>query len=651
MGNLTAIERLIINGMDSVARLAAFALCFYAMYVAGVALLEENLQRSSFFAAGAGIVFLMDPLARRHAAAPGLVRAVLWLIDAVLVVAFSLAMIRFLAVAEEMSDSIIFFTDYDRWLAVFAGLVAVELTRRRFGVILPVIIVLSVMYMLFGANLPGLLRHSGFPLEETLELIWWRPGEGIFNLPLDVVSRIVLVFLIFGAVLEGTGGGAILLKMATAATARLRGGPAHAAILASAMFGTINGSPVANVASTGVFTIPLIKKQGFRASFAGGVEASASSGGQFTPPVMGAVAFILADLAGVPYLTVAIAAIFPALLYYVSLFAAVYTEAARLGIGALPEAERPVLTRVDWLQSLRFFGPLVVIVVILVTGRSAAMAGFIGILVAIPTGLILERELYRKPVDAITDYARAVGRALVSGGKASATILVIVGAIGIFMSVVNTTGVGFRFATVIANLGDGSLFLALGLAMISSLILGMGLPTLPAYFLVAIFLAPAVAELGVAILSAHMFVLLFAILSNVTPPVAIAAYTAAPIAGANPLTTGFQAVRVAFIGFIIPYVWIYYPSLLLVGEFQWGEFVWIIARLPLAIWLIATAFAGHEFQRLGAAERALRAALALGLLLVDPLIHVPAVALAIALVGWRIHRRPRDADAATVVRA
>lgn len=646
MDNLTTVERTVIDAMDGVARAAAFLLCFYAMYVAGVALLEENLQRSSFFAAGAGIVFLFEPLARRHASAPGLVRALMWLFDIVLVVAFTLAMVRFLAVAEEMSDSIIFFTDYDRWLAVFAGLVAVELTRRRFGIILPAIVVLSVLYMLFGANLPGLLRHSGFPLDETLELIWWRPGEGIFNLPLDVVSRIVLVFLIFGAVLEGTGGGAILLKMATAATARLRGGPAHAAILGSAMFGTINGSPVANVASTGVFTIPLIKKQGFKASFAGGVEASASSGGQFTPPVMGAVAFILADLAGVPYLTVAIAAIFPALFYYFSLFAAVYTEAARLGIGALPVEERPVLTRADWLQSLRFFGPLVVIVVILVSGRSAAMAGFIGILVAIPTGLILERDLYGDTRATLARYGRAVMRSFVSGGRQSASILVIVGGIGIFMSVVNTTGIGFRFATVIANLGDGSLFLALGLAMISSLILGMGLPTLPAYFLVAIFLAPAVAELGVSVLLAHLFVLLFAILSNVTPPVAIAAYTAAPIAGANPLTTGFQAVRVAIVGFIIPFVWIYYPSLVLVVDFQWGEFVWIMARLPLAIWLIATAFAGHEFQSLGAPERVLRVVLAIGVLLVDPLVHGPAVAIAVALVGWRVVGRPREAATA-----
>ncbi|MEP4380869.1 MAG: TRAP transporter fused permease subunit [Paracoccaceae bacterium] len=646
MDNLTAVERSILGGMDFVARIAAFALCFYAMYVAGIALLEENLQRSSFFAAGAGIVLLTEPLARRHAAAPGAVRALLWLTDVVLVTAFVLAMARFMTVAEEMSDSIIFFTDHDRWLAVFAGLVAVELTRRRFGIILPTIVVLSVLYMLFGANLPGFLRHSGFPLGETLELIWWRPGEGIFNLPLDVVSRIVLVFLIFGAVLEGTGGGAILLKMATAATARLRGGPAHAAILGSAMFGTINGSPVANVASTGVFTIPLIKKQGFKSSFAGGVEASASSGGQFTPPIMGAVAFILADLAGVPYVTVAIAAIIPALFYYFSLFAAVYTEAARLGIGALPPAERPVLSRWDWLQSLRFFGPLIVIIGILVSGRSAAMAGFVGILVAIPTGLILERGLYRDPGETLRRYGKAIARAFVSGGRQSAAILVIVGAIGIFMSVVNTTGVAFKFAGLIAELGEGSLFLALGLAMISSLILGMGLPTLPAYFLVAIFLAPAVGQLGVEILLAHLFVLLFAILSNVTPPVAIAAYTAAPIADADPLATGFQAVRVAIVGFIIPYVWIYYPSLVLVVDFQWGEFIWIMFRLPIAIWLVATALSGHEFKGLGTPERALRAALALAVLLVDPMIHAPAVVLAVALLGWRFSARPRVSDAA-----
>lgn len=639
MDNLTAIERSVIRSMDAVAKAAAILLCFYAMYVAGIALLEENLQRSTFFAAGVAIVLLFEPLAKRHANAPLLVRIGLWLLDLALIIAFVLAMVRFLAVAEEMSDSIIFFTDRDRWLAFFAGLTAVELTRRRFGVILPVIVVLSVLYMLFGAHLPGLLRHSGFPLNDTLELIWWRSGEGIFNLPLDVVSRIVLVFLIFGAVLEGTGGGAILLKMATAATARLRGGPAHAAILGSAMFGTINGSPVANVASTGVFTIPLIKKQGFKPSFAGGVEASASSGGQFTPPVMGAVAFILADLAGVPYLTVAIAAIFPALFYYFSLFAAVYTEAARLGIGALPVEDRPVITREDWLQSLRFFGPLTVIVVILVTGRSAAMAGFIGILVAIPIGLVLERGLYTNTRETVANFSRAILRSLIDGGRASASILVIVGAIGIFMSVVNTTGVGFRFASVIAGLGDGSLFLALGLAMISSLILGMGLPTLPAYFLVAIFLAPAVAKLGVAVLLAHMFVLLFAILSNVTPPVAIAAYTAAPIAGANPLTTGFQAVRVAIVGFIIPFVWIYYPSFVLVENFQWGEFLWIMARLPVSIWLIATCLSGHEFKSLAIPERVLRAVLALGILLIDPAIHLPSFALALGLIIWRFRGR------------
>lgn len=639
MDHLTTVERSVIQGMDTVAKAAAVALCFYAMYVAGIALLEENLQRSTFFAAGVAIVLLFEPLAKRYASAPGIVRLALWLFDLTIVIVFVLAMVRFLAVAEEMSDSIIFFTDWDRWLAFFAGLTAVELTRRRFGIILPTIVVLSVLYMLFGAHLPGLLRHSGFPLNDTLELIWWRSGEGIFNLPLDVVSRIVLVFLIFGAVLEGTGGGAILLKMATAATARLRGGPAHAAILGSAMFGTINGSPVANVASTGVFTIPLIKKQGFKASFAGGVEASASSGGQFTPPVMGAVAFILADLAGVPYLTVAIAAIFPALFYYFSLFAAVYTEAARLGIGALPEEDRPVLTREDWLQSLRFFGPLTVIVVILVSGRSAAMAGFIGILVAIPIGLVLERGLYTNTRETLVDFSRAILRSLIDGGRASASILVIVGAIGIFMSVVNTTGVGFRFASVISGLGDGSLFLALGLAMISSLILGMGLPTLPAYFLVAIFLAPAVAELGVAVLLAHMFVLLFAILSNVTPPVAIAAYTAAPIAGANPLTTGFQAVRVAIVGFIIPFVWIYYPSFVLVESFQWGEFLWIMVRLPIAIWLIATCLSGYEFRALAIPERVLRAALALGVLLVDPAIHLPAFVLATSLILWRFRGR------------
>ncbi|HJO85873.1 MAG TPA: TRAP transporter large permease subunit, partial [Rhodospirillales bacterium] len=320
------------------------------------------------------ITLVLKPLAKEFGGDSENKRILLWIIDVVILIGFLFTLFNFAEVYESLWDGVIILEAPTLAIGFFGTLVIIEMVRRNFGIILPIICIVMLVYAQFG-DLPGIFGHRGFTFEEVVEVSWFSFG-GVFGRPTDIVSSIVLVFIVFGAILESTGATTILLKMATVATARIRGGTAHSAIVASAMFGTISGSPVANVVGTGVFTIPMIKRQGFTNAFAGAVEAAASSGGQFTPPIMAAVAFIMAELIGVPYIQIAIAAAIPAFFYYFSLFASVYAEAVRLGIEPLEEDQIPVLTKDDWIESMRFIVPLVVVVAVLFAGRSAAMAGF-----------------------------------------------------------------------------------------------------------------------------------------------------------------------------------------------------------------------------------------------------------------------------------
>ena len=437
----------------------------------------------------------------------------------------------------------------------------------------------------------------------------------MFGRPTGIVAGVVLIFVVFGAVLEATGAGAILLRIAITVTAGIRGGPAHAAIVASALFGTMSGSVMANVVGTGVFTIPMIKKRGFTPAFAGAVEAAASSGGQVMPPIMAAAAFLMAELTGTPYLTICLAALLPAVFKYVSIFAQVYTEAIKLGIETIPVEERETLTRADWIQSLRFALPIAALLLVMILGWSPAMAGFIALIVALIVGLAMDSELRRAPQRLI--------KPLIDGGYQAARIMVAVGAIGIILGVVNETGVALAFTSLLQSVGDGSLFFALVLAMIGSLILGMGLPTLPAYLIIVLIMGPAIVQLGISVLTVHMFVLYFGVLSSVTPPVALAAYAAAPIAGGRPLETAVQALRISLVAFLIPFVFVFNPSLLIVETFDVADFLWVIARLCVAIWMVATGFAGYDKQgRIALPLRFARFAAGIAMLLPDPMLEI-----------------------------
>ncbi len=621
-----------------------FVLACAAIYGAGpFPFIEQGIRLGGAIGSAVVITLVLKPLAKEFGGDSENKRILLWIIDVVILIGFLFTLFNFAEVYESLWDGVIILEAPTLAIGFFGTLVIIEMVRRNFGIILPIICIVMLVYAQFG-DLPGIFGHRGFTFEEVVEVSWFSFG-GVFGRPTDIVSSIVLVFIVFGAILESTGATTILLKMATVATARIRGGTAHSAIVASAMFGTISGSPVANVVGTGVFTIPMIKRQGFTNAFAGAVEAAASSGGQFTPPIMAAVAFIMAELIGVPYIQIAIAAAIPAFFYYFSLFASVYAEAVRLGIEPLEEDQIPLLTKEDWIESMRFIVPLVVVVAVLFAGRSAAMAGFSAIVAAIAIGVCIDIISAEKRQH-ISAYGKQLVGALQKGGAQCAQIMVAVGSIGIVIAVVSLTGIAGNFGTLVAELAEGSLFAALAVTAIACLILGMGLPTLPAYLFIVLFVGPVIGQLGIPVLLVHMFVLYFGVLSNVTPPVAIAAYAAAPIAQSNPMSTGFQAIKISAVGFIIPFILIYYPSISIVIGFDWGPFMWILVRMPVAVWLVATAFIGCDQHTLPAYERILRTAAAVAMLIVDPTLQIGGLVVGVGLIA--LHRiRAKNKTAVT----
>ncbi|MCB2227978.1 MAG: TRAP transporter fused permease subunit [Desulfarculaceae bacterium] len=486
--------------------------------------------------------------------------------------------------------------DISLWRNSFAWVAIIlisYLSYRFFGVPMVAVVVLAGAYLL----LPPAVGGSGVGWKHAMENLWFST-DGVFGRPVEVVSRTVLVFIVFGAVLQQSGAGAVLLRIAMAATGRFAGGPAHAAVAASALFGSLSGTAVANVVSTGVFTIPIIKKIGFRPAFAGAVEAAASTGGQIMPPVMGVVAFLMADITGIPYLKIIVAALIPSIMYYSSLFIVVFIEAKRLGVEALPKEQRVALTKDDLLKSLALVVPLGVIIAVLITGRTAQNAGFYALIAAFVLSLLLFPK-FRKPDQ--------WWKALVASGKTCAVLIVIVSAIGFVIGVINMTGIGLMFAESVLSVASSNLWLALVFVMLSCLVMGMGVPTGAAYLMIAIVLGPVLHKLGLSLMAAHLFVVYFGVLSVVTPPVALAAFAAAPIAEANPMETGFQATRLAIAGFIIPYLFVFHPDLLLVlDDFNLFGLLWALFVFFVATWGIATGLGGWEWNKLPIWQRAAR---------------------------------------------
>jgi len=614
----------------------AIAISAQAVYSAWFGTFDLNFGRTLLLAAAIAVVLVSHTLLgiefERVKGKPLRSR---WLlaIDALLIVLFALVTWHLIRLLQIIDEEIYTFTDFDIAMAFGGIAVILEATRRRFGWPIVLVSIAAMVFVSAGPYLPGMLHHSGFDWTRAMQIIWFS-FQGVYGTPLGVVIQVVLVFIVFGVTLEKVGASDALIRLSLAASGGTRGGPAHAAVIASALFGSMSGSVTANVVGTGSFTIPMIKRRGFPAAVAGAIEAAASTGGQIVPPVMGAAAFLMADLLQVSSRVIVVAAIVPSLLYYLALFIAITIEARRAGIEPTPAAERVRLTRVDAWSSLGFILPIVVIASVLIAGYSATMSGLLATVTAALLGLFraeVRKHLWRTYVGALAD-----------AGVACASILVVVGCIGVVIGVMNLTGLGISFASTVASFTSDSLFAALLVTAIACLILGMGMPTLPAYLIIILVLGPALGKLGVEPILAHMFVFYFGVLSAITPPVAIGAFAAAPIAQADPMQTGFQAVRMAFVGFIIPFAFVYEPQLILGGQaFDAYAFFIALVSLVIAIWYLHSSVAGHGWFRLGWSERAVQFLIGAALLVQWPAWQAVAIVAGLAKLAldWRRSRR------------
>ncbi len=452
-------------------------------------------------------------------------------------------------------------TRAEAWLGWLLVLLILEGARRSVG--LPIVLVAAafLLYGFLGPYLPEFIAHKGYDAERLVSYLVWTT-EGVFGIPIAVSATFVFIFILFGAFLDKLGAGGFFIDLALALTGRVRGGPALTAVVASGLMGSISGSSVSNVVTTGAFTIPLMRRTGYRPLFAGAVEAVASTGGQIMPPVMGAGAFVMAEMLGVSYTKIALAAAIPALLYFLSVGLMVYFEAGRNNLQTIDQAQVPPV-RETLRQGFHLLIPLGLLIYLLVVAQlSPMLAGLYSIIalaaVASLSSLWRERRLPW----------REILEALKHGAVTAVPVAMACAAAGLVIGVVSLTGLGVRFTQMIVSFSSGWLWLAALLTMAACIILGMGLPTTAAYIITAILGVPALEKLGVDPLAAHMFIFYFAIISFITPPVAISAYAASAISGANAMKTGLLSFELGLAGFIVPFVFIYSPAILLEGPWS-----------------------------------------------------------------------------------
>jgi TRAP transporter 4TM/12TM fusion protein len=455
-------------------------------------------------------------------------------------------------------------------IAIAAVILALLIAWRSIGIILPVICIGFIFYGLFGHKITGMFHTSRFSLQRLFTDIYANVSNGMYGQTLYVSAQFIFLFVLFGCILDLTGAGGFFVDMAFSLTGKTRGGPAQAAVFSSMLMGTINGSGAANVVTTGTFTIPLMKKVGYKPSMAAAIEAVASSGGQIMPPVMGAVAFLMSEVTGIKYASIALAALIPAILYYITLSTTVYLTARRDDIPAAKDDQLKnfgTVFRSGWI----YFFPLVVLIGLLVLNYSVKRSAFFAIIVAIIVGFIKNPKSMT-----VKNICRSLKNAVAGIAPIAAACILA----GIIMDVINLTGLGLMISGIITSLANGNLLLALVLSMITSLVLGMGLPTSAAYMILAVLIAPAMIKMGASTMSAHLFILYFGALSTITPPVALSTFAAAGIAKAGIWETGRDSMLLASTGFIIPFAFVYHSTLLMNGS------------PTLIVWTVITAAIG-----------------------------------------------------------
>ncbi|MEW6376592.1 MAG: TRAP transporter permease [Thermodesulfobacteriota bacterium] len=507
-------------------------------------------------------------------------------------------------------------TRWDFVMGITLTLLLLEGSRRMIGWALPITAMAFLLYTIFGEHLPGLMRHTGFSLETIIDQLYLTT-EGIFGIPLGVSATYVILFVIFGAFLEQSGTGQFFMDFATSLVGGAKGGPGKISCVSSSLFGTISGSAVANVMVDGWLTIPLMKRTGFKHEFAAAVEATASTGGQIMPPVMGAAAFVIAEFTGISYIDICKHALIPALLYYLALFMAIHFEATKTGLLGVPKEERPRLQYVIVTKG-HLFIPLVVIVYFMLAGYTPMYACLYATLsVFLISMLRAETRMGLKKILSALEYG-AMNMLPVAAACACA---------GIVVEMINLTGLGLKFTSFILFIAGDSLAPALIFTMIAGIILGMGLPTTAAYIVQAALLIPALIKLGVPVIAGHLFVFYFAIISAITPPVAMAVYAAAGISGSNIWKTGLAAMKIGATGFVVPFMFVYGPSLLLIGSFV--SIVATVVSASIGVIALSAGLMGWFLKEANIPERVMLVAAAI--LLIKPGLYTDAIGLGLLI--------------------
>ena len=526
----------------------AVAFSCFQVYTAMFGAYPAQIQRSVHLSFAFALVFLLYPFRSKTAVNRLRVRDYLSAAFAACIGMY--LTVNYTRLMETAGD----YTKVDMIVGVIGTLLTLEAARRVVGLHITIIASSFLAYAYFGAYLPGFLSHRGYSIERIVSHMYFTT-EGILGIPLGVSSTFIFLFILFGAFLEKTGIGKLFIDIADAIAGWAAGGPAKVAVITSALEGTISGSSVANTVGSGSFTIPMMKKLGYRPEFAGAVEAAASTGCQIMPPVMGAAAFLMAEFIGIPYIEIAKAAAIPACLYFLGIFIEVHFEAKRCGLKGMTREQIPRFMTV-LKERGHLFVPLIAIIYVLMEGFTPTYAALIGLGLSVAAGML--RKATRMSVPDIVNALEVWARGALGVAIACATA-------GIIVGVVTLTGLGLKMANGLIDLAGGNLLFTMFFTMITSLILGMGVPTTANYVITATMAAPALVLLGVEKLAAHLFVFYFGIIADITPPVALAAYAGAGIAKANPFDTGVTATKLAIGAFIVPYIFVYNPAMVLIG--------------------------------------------------------------------------------------
>lgn len=564
-------------------------LCFslFQLYTSIFLGMEPMILRSIHLSFGLSLIFLLYPASKNW---PKDKIHPLDIVTAVIAVVVCLYIVVFY---KDIVYRMGMITTMDMYIGLLAVILVLEAARRVIGMPMVIISVIFIAYAFFGPYIPGKLAHRGVDLNNFAQHLFFTT-EGIMGLPIGVSSTFIFMFLLFGAYLEKTGMGEFFINLANAINGSSPGGPAKVAVISSGCMGTLSGSSVANVVGTGSFTIPMMKRLGYKSEFAGAVEATASTGGQLMPPIMGAAAFLMAEITNTPYFTIIKAAAIPALLYYFGVWAGVHFEAKKLNLLGLPKDQIPKLSHVMRTRG-HLIIPIIVVMYLLIQGYSPIRAALGAIVATLICSSITKdtRLSFRDIIDG-----------LIKGARNALTVVAACACAGIIIGVVTQTGLGLKMGSVLVGIANGNLLLTLFFTMITSLILGIGVPTTANYVITSTIAAPALLMLGVGVIPAHMFVFYFGIIADVTPPVCLAAVAASGIAKSEPMKTGIQATRLAVAAFLIPYIFVYSPRMLMINSTPMLLIFDIITAL-IGITCVAAALTGYLKTHMSIIERLL----------------------------------------------